>query len=105
MSFALSKDAFSTSKVNNKVVSLEEANALIPQMQDSVCRLLQMNAQVNRIIDRLRDADVMLSDNLTINQISGQDEETINDLSSLKVLLLAIQDEVSVINAHGVFHY
>lgn len=101
MSFALSKDAFSTSKVNNKVLSIDEVNALIPQMEETINRLVQMNAQVNRIIDKLRDADVILNDNLTINPISGQDEDTINDLSSLKVLLLTIQDEVSVVHAHG----
>ena len=100
MPFAFPQETLSQ-KTSDKVLSIEEVNALIPKMQDSVYRLLQMNAQVNRTIDRLKSADIMLNDSLTINTISGQDEETIDALSSLKVLLSAIQVEVNAINDHG----
>ena len=100
MSF-LMKNIGCTKTKSNKIFTVEEINNLIPMVEDAFYRLLQMNAQINTIINQLKSQDIILSDSIVINSLSYKDEDSINNLSSLKVLLTAIQDEITFISNKG----
>jgi len=100
MSFLI-KNIGCTKTKNDRVFTAEEIENLIPMVESSFYRLLQMNAQINTIINQLKSQDVILSDSITLNSLSHSDEESINNLSSLKVLLSATQDEISFISKKG----
>ncbi|MBT4804471.1 MAG: DUF2203 family protein [Legionellales bacterium] len=100
MSFLI-KNIGCTKTKNDRVFTAEEIENLIPMVESSFYRLLQMNAQINTIINQLKSQDVILSDSITLNSLSHSDEESINNLSSLKVLLSATQDEISFISKRG----
>ena len=100
MSF-LMKNIGCTKTKNNKIFTVEEINNVIPMVEEAFYRLLQMNAQINAIINQLKSQDIILSDSIVINSLSYKDEDSINNLSSLKVLLSAIQDEITFISNKG----
>ena len=100
MSFIMKNIDYSHDQVN-KVFQLEEIDSIIPEIEDSCYRLLQMNAQVNHIINKLKYSDVILNDSIVLDNLGYQDDDSINNLSSLKVLLSAIQDEINFIANKG----
>ena len=79
----------------SRTFTLEEVNACIPE-EPAFYRLLQMNAQVNQIIYQLKSHNIILPD-LGITCSGNEDEVSLDNLSSLKVLLLAIQHDVNTI--------
>jgi len=85
----------------NKSFTLEEVNACIPEVEQAFYRLLQMNAQVNQIIHQLKAHDVILQDSFHHDGPADQDEESLDSLSSLKVLLTAIQHDMNAITQKG----
>ena len=100
MSFII-KNIYYTHDQINKVFKLEEIDSILPEIEDSCYRLLQMNAQVNHIINKLKYSDVILNDSIILDNLGYQDDDSINNLSSLKVLLSAIQDEINFIANKG----
>lgn len=81
--------------------SIEEINAMLPSVEAAVYKLIQMHAQVNVIVSQLKLADVPLGEQLSVNEINHYDEHTADNISSLKVLLNAIQEEVVTIKMKG----
>ena len=100
MSFIMKNIDYTHDQIN-KVFKLEEIDSILPEIEDSCYRLLQMNAQVNHIINKLKYSDVILNDSIILDNLGYQDDDSINNLSSLKVLLSAIQDEINFIANKG----
>jgi hypothetical protein len=100
MSFIMKNIDYSHDQVN-KVFNISDIDPILPVIEESLYRLLQMNAQVNQIINKLKKSDVMLNDSIVMDNLGYQDDNSINNLSSLKVLLSAIQDEVNFIANKG----
>jgi hypothetical protein len=100
MSFIMKNIDYSHDQVN-KVFNISDIDPILPVIEESLYRLLQMNAQVNQIINKLKKSDVMLNDSIVMDNLGYQDDDSINNLSSLKVLLSAIQDEVNFIANKG----
>lgn len=76
-----------------KLYGLNEANALIPTLRDIFVRLYQMNHQLQAHLAEVRDRNLLIDKNdFEIDQ--SMDESTLDVLSSIKILLAAIQDEV-----------
>lgn len=85
----------------SRTFTLEEVNACIPEIEPAFYRLLQMNAQVNQIIYQLKSHNIILPDLWHHNGSGNEDEVSLDNLSSLKVLLLAIQHDVNTITQKG----
>lgn len=100
MSFIMKNIDYSHDQVN-KLFLVDEIDNMIPDIERSFYRLLQMNALVNQIINKLKYSDVILNDSIVLDNIGYQDDDSINNLSSLKVLLSAIQTEVNFISSKG----
>ena len=100
MSFIMKNIEYSPEQ-EHKTFTLNEVNDILPEIEECVYRLMQMNAQVNQIINKLKHADMVLSDSIIMDNLRHQDEDSINNLSSLKVLLSAIQDELNNIATNG----
>ena len=100
MSFIMKNIDYSHDQVN-KVFLVDEIDSMIPDIEKSFYRLLQMNALVNQIINKLKYSDVILNDSIVLDNVGYQDDDSINNLSSLKVLLSAIQTEVNFIASKG----
>lgn len=85
-----------------KFYGLTEANALIPKLSNAFVRLYQMNDQLQKLLTEVREKNLLIDKNdFELDQ--SMDEETLDTLSSIKILLTAIQDEVDSIQVnHGV---
>lgn len=100
MSFIMKNIDYSHDQVN-KVFLVDEIDSMIPDIEKSFYRLLQMNALVNHIINKLKYSDIILNDSISLDNMGYQDDDSINNLSSLKVLLSGIQSEVNFIASKG----
>ena len=100
MSFIMKN--FGCNDINtHKAFTLEEVNACIPEVEQAFYRLLQMNAQVNQIIHSLKSPEVMMHESFHYSDSTDHDEESVDNLSSLKVLLSAIQQDINTITQKG----
>ena len=82
--------------------SAEEINAMIPSLEKGFYKILQMNTQVNRLIKYLREDNINFSEtDLNDEYYNKFNDQSIDYISSLKVLFNAIQDEIITISKGG----
>ena len=80
--------------------SIQEANKMVPIFTKSFRRIYQMNACIQRLIAPLKQnkIDPHIDD---LNILEAFDEPTVDAITSIKVLLSAIQNEVDRIHDAG----
>ena len=81
--------------------SLEEANAMIPEIDRVMRRLLQLNAELKATHRRLQDKDAVPSELEFSLAPPGADDETIDLLTTFKALLVGLQDEIDQLADSG----
>ncbi|MGC6403963.1 MAG: DUF2203 family protein [Candidatus Comchoanobacterales bacterium] len=84
-----------------KYFTIQEANDLIPSVSLSFRRIFQMNHQVSSLVSKLKNNQIDPSI-IMINQNEEYDEDTIDYISSIKILLSTIQKEVDTIKKQGI---
>ena len=85
-----------------KYYSLDEANQMIPSLQMAFIRIHQMQTQIHVLFKRIKSLGIDFSpgDNVLLMN-DTLDEESIDTLSSVKVLLANIQREISSLQNQG----
>ena len=86
---------------NKKYFTLAEANQMIPSVEGSFRRIFQMNIKINQLVTHLKLNQVDPSI-IMINQENEFDEETLDAVTSIKVMLNTIQKEVDAIKQRGI---
>ena len=72
---------------------IKAANLLIPSLKIDYIRLSQMNFLLHRFMKNMKNSDILF-DAQEIQLHAGMDHELIDTLSSIKLLLSAIQKEI-----------
>lgn len=92
---------FSLSGKPKHYFTVQEANATVPLLQHEFARLLQMHAQVKTLLRSLRTIDFLPTEVDFKVAPQGADEEVVDLLSSLKILLQAVQECIQDITDSG----
>ncbi len=76
-----------------KFYKLDEANRLIPHLKMSFIRLFQMNHQLQQLLRLVKEKNMLIDKNhLELDE--SMDNDTMDILSSIKILLTTVQEEV-----------
>ena len=84
--------------------TIDEANKMIPELQTFFIRIQQMQGQIQDLIRELKKTgiDVIPKNEKELMLLHETlDEEAIDTVTSLKVLLANIQDEISLLSNRG----
>ena len=84
--------------------TLQEANQMIPELQLAFIRIHQMQSQIQSLFKHIKSMgiDFIPKDNRELMMLHDSvDEGAIDLLSSVKVLLANIQNEVNTLNRKG----
>ena len=87
--------------LTKKIYTLTEANNMIPSFEIAFRRIFQMNHQISLLLHQLKlnkiDPNIIY-----INKNHDYDEETIDAITSIKVLLSTIQKEVDYLQEQAI---
>lgn len=99
------QDSFQDEAIDQKLyTTLAEANSMIPQLELAFIRIQQMQVQVQSLfkIIKKQGIDFIPRDNKELLLLyETLDEDSSNIISSLKLLLTNIQDELNALNEQG----
>lgn len=84
-----------------KFYGLAEANQLVPQLSHAFIRLFQMNHQLHQLMRYVKENNLLIDKN-HLELDDSMDEDTLDTLSSIKILLTRIQKDVDALQAHGI---
>ena len=84
-----------------KYFRLDEANELVPQLSSAFVRLYQMNHQLHQLLRIVKEQNILIDKNhLEIDE--SMDDDTLDMLSSIKILLTRIQKDIDAVQKHGI---
>ena len=82
--------------------TVDEANKMIPQLNATFIRLRQIQHQIKVRFEQVRALDYLNDDAIELLLMHEElDEQAFDDLSSIKVLLLQMQQEVNQLSGKG----
>lgn len=81
--------------------TVDEANAMIPRLEQGFARLLQMHAQVREVYERLDATGFAPESDEFELEAPGAGAGVVRDRATLRVLIDAIRDEVAELSHRG----
>lgn len=87
--------------MQKRYFTVEEANEMIPFLEDCFTRIIQMRQQIRDIYQLLEVVDAAPSSNDFDIELDGASPAVIHNRATLKALLAAVNDEVMHIETTG----
>jgi hypothetical protein len=90
------------SRRKKKWFTLHQAKAMVPDLHESVCRLTQLNCQLQSSLEKLnKEYQIPLEEVLKIPLNQTENFFELDIISTIKLLLSAIQNEVNRLSDRG----
>jgi len=87
--------------MDKRYFSIEEANAMIPDLELAFGRMLQLHAQIREVYQRL-DASGFAPESDSFDLApEGAPPDTLDDLASLRTLVDALRDDMQALHERG----
>ncbi|HJN37726.1 MAG TPA: DUF2203 family protein [Gammaproteobacteria bacterium] len=85
--------------INRRHVNYESAEQMIPEVKAKLIRIQQLNILIQNCLKTLRTKNIKFHNNM--DDMDEYDNESIDTISSLKIMLSTVQNEIDILKDQG----